>query len=232
MNAIVSLNLRDYMHAETRASFEAAASRWKCDLVELSQPLLAPGATKVHVYWQKTLIPLHDPIRTKYSRIAVLDADTLIRDDCPSLFEVVPEGRFGVAARHQPGHPASRVGHLSFWARKHAWPCPSAAQYINSGVVVCEPETHERFLRACLDAAASVKYTTTYGGDQEVLSSVLHGMKAPTTWLPWQFNALRPGYGNSLANLGDMQAYIYHFCGRGKWGYRRLVVKCRWRIST
>ena len=92
------------LHPESRASMEAAAHRWGAWFIELAD-------------WPLDDVPADDPFRAKLhmdrivasqraaprrpARVCWFDADMLIRDDTPSVFEHVSPGRFGGVANLQ-----------------------------------------------------------------------------------------------------------------------------------
>lgn len=229
MNALVTLNLGNYLHPKTLESFQAAAERWGAELKVIQKPLLFEGRPVQH-FWQKTLIPFDPDLGGCYDRMAVLDGDMLIREDCPSLFEVTPMSDIGVVCRDQPRHRRTREPQprLDFWARRLGLNRPGHHQFLNGGLVVYSPIRHSRWLQAWRDAAQVAAWRPLQGSDQSSLSVILHGLQAPVTWLPWQFNTVRVPRLN--APLGRMQTYIYHFnSGGGKAGYHGRVSQCDWR---
>jgi len=61
------------LHPASRASLEAAASRWDADLVIFTEPL-----AKCHIWWQKTFAIDH---LLQYDHVLQIDADVLIAED-------------------------------------------------------------------------------------------------------------------------------------------------------
>jgi hypothetical protein len=137
--------------------------------------------------------------------VAVLDADILIRDDCPSLFDVVPPGHFGAVSRIQPGMPARKAPdkELLYYAKVLGLECPPKECHINSGVTVYSPAYHREPLRDVVAGAVRGKWKI---GDQAVLSVVMFNSEMPTFWMPYTYNALR-----AWKRPRQMCEYIYHF---------------------
>jgi len=77
-NAMFVVNIGDYLSINSRESFEAACKKWDCDYVECKiNPLqYNPNVIKFKAF---DLCP--------HERILVLDADTIIREGTPNLFE-------------------------------------------------------------------------------------------------------------------------------------------------
>ena len=76
------------LHPASRASLEAAASRWDADLVIFTEPL-----ARCHIWWQKTFAIEH---LQDYDQVLQLDADMLIAGDCPPPWSLSPADRLGV----------------------------------------------------------------------------------------------------------------------------------------
>lgn len=202
MNALITINLRNYLSVKARASLQAAATRWGCEYVEVTD-WPCPELKGKHPWWQKTFV--HSGPARDFDRVAVLDGDILIRDDCPSLFDVVPEDHFGAVSRIQPGMPKRKDpdNELLRYAQWLGLKCPPKECHINSGVTVYSPKLHRADLDAVQVGAKMGQYKI---GDQAVLSVVMFNSDHPTFWMPYTFNALR-----AWARPRQMCEYIYHF---------------------
>lgn len=226
MNAIIVFNFRNYMHPKARTSMEAAATRWGCDYVELTEELLHPSGKKVHHWWQKTL--LYDTVADKYDRVVVLDGDMLVRDDCPNVFQIVPEDHFGVVSRIQPDCPMPKEPdkEMGWYAEQLGMERPPREGHLNGGFVVYTPRSP--VLRPVLEAWRKAGEKTDWkvhgGTDQTALSVLLHNMKPPVIWMPWQFNAIR-----GASRPRKMSAYIYHFTAFRP--IHRHIERCEWRVA-
>ena len=88
---------RDVLHPNSRDSFLAAARRWGAQYVEI----VSRSAVHEHHFMQKLSVHEWFP---DGARVCCLDADTVIRSDCPDLFEMVPEHELGLVRSWQPGH--------------------------------------------------------------------------------------------------------------------------------
>jgi len=218
MNALAVLNLNDFMPAKARDSMQAAATRWGVEYVEITERV-----ANVHYFWQKTFIPLK---YSQYQRLAVLDADILIRSDCPSLFDIVPPAWIGCVSDVQHGFPKrwrekyqGRREGLRFGLK----PYPTEKEHVNGGMIVYEPTSHAYYLDQWRAAGERAGWDTAPFADEGALSCVLQHFDAPVWWLPWKFNALVRD-NSPHTPLGKMNAFIYHF-------YVQRVAKSEGRLA-
>jgi len=92
MNAIVTIAIgsaHQRIFRVTRPTIESYATRTGSDLVVIDQ--VKESTTTPH--YEKLQL---GRLLTKYRRIVYLDADLIVRDDCPDLFKVVPEDHVGL----------------------------------------------------------------------------------------------------------------------------------------
>jgi hypothetical protein len=229
MNALVVLNLNDFMPQKVRESFRDAARRWACEYVEITKPL-----GSMHHFWQKSLIPLSgyaDP----FDRILQLDADMMIRSDCPSLFDAVPPGRFGAVSRVQDGNLNPQVVADYRRARQASAmglvPYESPEQHLNCGLILYEPVAHRQLLAAWSQVGWDNGWKVFLLPEQFALSCLLHTMKVPVHWLPYTYNTVfAPRH--RWAPPGKMTTYIYHFNAPRHGRFQHWVDQCEWRIAA
>jgi hypothetical protein len=228
-NALVVLNLNDFMPAIARESMTAAAARWGVEYVEVTEPV-----ADVHHFWQKTYLPL---TLTRFERVAVFDADILIRSDCPSLFEKVPPEYIGCVSDVQMGYPRNwRHAYMGLEEAKRFGlkPYPTERDHLNGGMVVYEPVNHAYYLNEWRKAGERANWSIEPLADEGALSCVLHHFHAPVWWLPWRFNALVQ-YNRRHTPMNRMNAFIYHFYlererkQAGKLG--EVMSQVNWRVE-
>ena len=209
--AVITLNLYgDGMPENVRASQRAAAERWGAEYVEITRPLFGwhdPFLEKLHL----------DRHAAAYDRVVYLDRDVVVRADCPSLFDLVPETHIGAVASEQDGH------HLLFHiqpkmdplCRLVGVPMDYATEYINSGVLVFSPHIHQPAFEAarCLHGITSERSWEVY--DQGCLGLGIKWSGTPLHLLPPEFNRC----GERLWDhwTPKMDSYIWHFCGKKTW---------------
>jgi len=213
VNGIIVLNLRDFMPQQARRSICLAAERWEAGYQEITFPL-----ADIHHFWQKTLIPTSH-YAAPYDRVLVLDGDILIGSDCHNLFAIVPETHFGVVSRHQPHHPVAYVGRRE--SRLFGVPAyPDESKHLNGGLILYHRTLHANVLRRWKEAGEYCQFRNVGRADQGALSCVLHQMRTPVTWLPWQYNALH-------SQRLRRPAYVYHFNQRGRHSVAELMAACK-----
>ena len=209
--AVITLNLYgDGMPENIRASQRAAAERWGTEYVEITRPMFGwrdPFLEKLHL----------DRHAAAYDRIIYLDRDVIVRADCPSLFEQVPEDRIGAVASEQDGH------HLLFHIQHKmdplchlvGVPMDYATEYVNSGVLVFSPHVH----RSAFDAARCL-HGITPERSWEVYDQGCLGLGIK--WSGTLLHLLPPEFNHCGERLWDhwtprMDSFIWHFCGKKTW---------------
>ena len=209
--AVITLNLYgDGMPENVRASQRAAAERWEAEYVEIARPLFGwhdPFLEKLHL----------DHHAAAYDRVIYFDRDVVVRADCPSLFDLVPETHIGAVASEQEGH------HLLFHIQPKmdplchvvGVPMAYATDYINSGVLIFGPQVHQPAFDAarCLHGITSERSWEVY--DQGCLGLGIKWSGVPLCLLPTEFNRC----GERLWDhwTPKMDSYIWHFCGKKTW---------------
>ena len=210
--AVITLNLyNDGMPENVRASQRAAAERWGAEYVEITRPLFG---------WQDAMLEkLHlDQHAAAYERVVYLDRDVVVRADCPSLFDMVPEDHMGAVASEQEGHnllfhiepkmdPICRLVGVSM---------DYSNEYINSGVLVFNPRLHQPAFEAarCLHGISPERSWEVY--DQGCVGLGIIWSGTPLHRLPPDFN--RCGLRLWDHWTPTMDSYIWHFCGKKTWG--------------
>jgi hypothetical protein len=167
---------------------------------------------------------------TQYDRVLQLDADMLIRHDCPSPFDLVPAENIGVVSRVQP-----RIGRKRFESRKEMWarhmgltPYDSPQQHLNAGLILYGPTIHRKLLTEWRNIGEQCNWSTRCTvPEQFALSCLLQSMAVPVTWLPHQFNTISARF----RPPGPMRTYIYHFNGPRGRDLEHAARKYEWRIT-
>lgn len=210
-NAVITLNLYgDGMPENVRASQHAAAERWNAEYIEITSPLFGwrdPFLEKLHL----------DHHAACYHRVVYLDRDVVVRADCPSLFDLVPETEFGAVASEQDGHQLLLhiEPKMTPLCQLVGTPLDWSTEYINSGVLIFSPHGH----KSAFDAASCIHGITPERSwevyDQGCLSLGLKWSATPLCLLPPNFNRC----GERLWDhwTPKMDSYIWHFCGKKTW---------------
>ena len=204
MNAGPRYNLTD----NGRRSMMAAAERWGADYIEL-KTLDKPG----HHYMSKIFYDQKLPD----GRICWMDADVMIRSDCPSPFRVVPEGRFGLVRGHHPSHSGANDTVLRFlpsWMRKVGFKKSQYdinSEYPNTGFVVYDLPEHRKIFDKARDIARTDWNEQWWCADQGHVFAAYKKLGIKPVWIPVMFqhhgSDLWYGWTPYMDRLG------YHFCG-------------------
>lgn len=233
MNALIVVNIGGKcLLPKSRESMQAAAARWGVDYVELTKPVARPLGRSLHPMWTKAI--LYRTAAAPYPRVLVLDADMLIRSDCPSPFDVVPVGHVGVVCRFQ-GEPLPDAWidrTLERWARKlGGLQVPPWQRSLNGGFVLYEPGTHTAILQRWEAAGKAVQFKIWNLFDQASLSVVLHNSDVPQTWLPREWNTVHAvrAHTQDRAPAGVMRTWVYHFVSRRRRAAR--IAACEWHLE-
>lgn len=238
---VVTLNIyQDVIHAESRASFLAAAKRWGASFIEIKEPL-APqhgyeGMPDYRGAWaEKLFLDMH----LQDGRYVYLDGDTLINAHAPSPFDIVPPGTWGWTRNNIESH-ADTVEHveavLPAWLdllKSKGFDCSDlnvANEYANTGLMVFDLPEHRVVWDQARVIIASVPHREQIEewviSDQAPLCAALHLQGMPVKYLPQSYHMFWGHHTERWKAL--MQSAIYHFCGDDDRGSR--IAKTKWRV--
>ena len=228
MNALVVLNLNNFMPQKVRDSFEHAAMRWGCWYEEITEPL-----GPMHIFWQKTAIPLNGHV-ARFDRVLQLDADMLIRFDCPNIFDLVPEENIGVVSEWQPGMHLQRLhSKKDRWAKELGVTCyEDERHHLNAGLILYSPTRHKELLTEWNAIGKRSDWSTECPiPEQFALSCLLQSTHAPVTWLRWWYNTIFILYRRKRwMGAGIMRTYVYHFNGLQKLAWQEQLEQVEWML--
>jgi hypothetical protein len=195
--ALVTICCGDFyqrMAAHTHPTLRAYAERIGADFIAWDD---YTGHTFPH-YKKMELAGLLDT----YDRLVYVDTDILIRDDAPSLFDVVPADAVGMLdeslfceRRHETIAFMERTGFDSL-----AWD----GRYYNSGVMVMSRE-HRGIL-----APPPVEYDGVLK-EQNYINAMVAKLKIKVFPLPYRFNRIYPM--DSLLGESRHDSYFMHYAG-------------------
>jgi len=144
----------------------------------------------------------------EFDRIAFMDADIIIRDDCPSLFDVVPEDKFGIFNEGQFAPRAICIQEVRkvYNVDIKKW---NGTDYYNTGVFVVSKK--DRYI---FKITEEIKHLRNSFGEQTFLNMKL--MANPQTEifnLPWTYN--RMSLMDRPTGMTRLNSYIIHYAGDG-----------------
>jgi lipopolysaccharide biosynthesis glycosyltransferase len=177
----------------------------KCD-AELIVLQGVEGMKYPSPHWIK--FGVYSLLKKEFDRIAYMDADIIIRDDCPSLFDIVPEDRFGIfnegifTPRAICIHEVKKVYNVDLkdWNGK---------DYYNTGVFVCSQE--HRFI---FKITEEIKPLRNSFGEQTYLNMKLFANpQVKMFFLSYKFN--RMSLADRPTGMTRLDSYIIHYAGDG-----------------
>lgn len=148
--------------------------------------------------WNKFLIY---SLLNEYKRIIYLDIDLIIREDCPSLFDVVPESKLGM---FNEGRYAPRSEYIQQASEYYKEPLKKwDGRFFNSGVMVIS-RRHKQLFRM----PRGIDYVET---DQPYINLRIINDKIDMFELDWKFN--RMDILDKFCGISRLDSYIVHYAG-------------------
>jgi hypothetical protein len=210
---VVTLNVNNWASPNAIASQRAAAERWGAEYHEFTKPWCI-GTDPSDVFAAK--FDLGDLPFEQPCRVVWLDADVIVRADCPSLFEVVPVGTFGGVLNDQ-GYEGQDACAREYWRRVlDALPLVNTHiltynhnTYINGGVLVFDLPESEMVFRQSKNLW---KQRPANPMDEQTLLNIWLRLYGRRSWLPREFNCM----GREAWLSGPrMTTYVYHLANIG-----------------
>ena len=205
---VCTLNVgRDCILQNARDSIREAARSWGADYLEI----LTGDAGRHH--WEEKL-HLDEHLPDSY-RVVYYDGDVIVRHDCPSPFEIVPEGMWSWCRNFHPSHagtlPAVEEA-LGAYAKKCGVDVDPQKDYSNSGMLVFELPLHRAVFQEARKTVSRFGFDTNWIiADQGNFVCALMKLKTPVFPLPPMFEL----HGDYLWSgwTAEMKSFGYHFCG-------------------
>ncbi|TES92948.1 MAG: hypothetical protein E3J87_03435 [Candidatus Cloacimonadota bacterium] len=145
----------------------------------------------------------------KYDRIANIDSDTIINKNCPNLFEIVPNGKFGVIFEDKGTRLENRrrriLGIQRAWG-DIGW----RTGYINTGVSIISQSHREIFKKFKGQYWEGRGYTDVHFGYQ------LHRLDLEIFELDWHFNHMCMFSERWNESASRFDSYILHYAGKAR----------------
>lgn len=155
------------------------------------------------------ILKVQELLDTYYDRVLILDADMIVRQVTPDLFEMIPETHLGTIFE-DVGSRQEHRRNLITEARKelgHFFP-PWSKDYMNTGCAMFS-KCHQ-YVFDPVDG----KYWTGWGSDDVHIMYQIKRLNRPVYRLPFQFNHMSM-FSEAWNGYADrMRSYIIHYAGK------------------
>jgi len=177
----------------TRNSIENHAKKIEADFIILDEKGDYPHWKKFEIY----------NLLKEYERILYIDADIIIRDDCPNLFDIVPKEKLGI---FNEGNYAPRKGSLEEAIRAYKEPLKKEwyGTYYNTGVMVIS-----RLHRQMFKLPEEIHDAGMY--EQPYLNLRILNDEIEVKELDYTFN--RMSVMDPLLGISRLNSYVVHYAG-------------------
>jgi len=182
----------------TRPFFENYADKVGADLIVLEDASFVPSP-----HWLK--FSIYEFLKKKYDRVVFIDADILIRDDAPDLFEIVSEDKFGVFNEGQ-FTPRSMCLHEAMQVYGVRLPKWNGRDYYNTGVMVVSKKHRHIF-----KPPGEIKQLRNAFGEQTFLNFRLFENETEVHNLDYKLNSM--SIMARLTGFTRLDSYFVHYAG-------------------
>lgn len=197
---IVSGDKYEKIWQRTEAFFVSYAEKCDAELLVLKGAEYVPSP-----HWLK--FSLYELLKKEFSRIAFIDADIIIRDDTPSLFDIVPENEFGI---FDEGEWTPRALCLYETMKVYDVQLPSwnGRQYFNTGVMVVSKQHRHIF-----KVTEEIKPLRNSFGEQTYLNLRIMQSSVKIHNMDYKFN--RMSIMDRITGMTRLDSYLIHYAGDG-----------------
>jgi hypothetical protein len=217
--AVVVTNYGNFLSGNTRDSIRAACARWGA-LYHEYIPADTGGFFPNYLRFPYLLENAGE-----WRQVALLDADTVVSDFAPSIFDACPDpgAVYGVGDGETPRYTddqrmrcytETRQRWLDAVCHELSWDLEDPDVYyprrfLNTGVLVLSPDHQWAPLRRFRDAMSRLgRYRHSAHCEQALWNACLWMDGARVSFLPETWNYLSPPQGDH-----EMVAHVYHFTG-------------------
>ncbi len=182
-----------------KPSFEAYADKVDADLIVLKQ---GQGNFPSPHWWK---LAIYEFLKKDYKRLIYMDADIIIRPDCPNLFEVVPENEMALfnEGRFTPRSICIYEAQVKYGNFKTKY---DGMSYYNTGVMVISRE--HRHIFKPVNEPINLRWAF---GEQTYLNYRILNTGVKVHELDCKFNRL--SIMNKWLGVSRLDSYIVHYAG-------------------
>ncbi|MCC9655276.1 class I SAM-dependent methyltransferase [Rhodopirellula halodulae] len=225
-NAIVTLSMKpQIMHPKCRSNYAYIADKWGVELHVLEEPTAKD--LECHPHWHKQTICRYVQENLPHvERVLQLDDDLLFRSDCPNLFDIVPEDKFG-ACSYLPNSRSVRA--QNYWSQRLGIPSQPKYLHFNGGMYLYSIERHSELLKS-IDAyslGSRINFDRYGCPDENATCVKLLHEGVPIYSIPMHFNTWYPKFRREWARNRVMRTSVYHFGAKSK----KHIQRCWWNLN-
>jgi len=202
MNAIVTRsddNIKE-MSELTHPSIKRYADRCHADFIILDKPSECPASRGYHY----KIFEIYD-LFDFYDRILHLDSDVLVQNNCPNLFDVIPDTHIGTVFEDKGSREADRRLRMDSVSKK--WGDVNWKGYINTGVFMVS-RCHEDIF-----STWNGEFWTDAGWDDVHLGWQISRLGYPVYELDYKFNHMSMFSELWNGSPSRFNSYIIHYAG-------------------
>jgi hypothetical protein len=196
-NLVLTITIGDYykkISEYTLESIQKYAKKIDADFINIDKA----DNNFITQKWNK--FHIHE-LLNQYKRIIYLDIDILIREDCPNLFEIVPNDKLGM---FNEGRYTARYEYLEQASEYYGEPLKTwNGKFYNSGVMVIS-----RIHKNLFKLPKGIDYVET---DQPFLNLRILNDKIEMFDLDFKFN--RMDILDKFCGISRLDSYIVHYAG-------------------
>lgn len=221
-NAVVTLTIGPFNEIArlTHPTLKAYADKIGAEFIVIQERAIS----KTTPHWEK--FQIHH-LLNHYRRIIYIDTDIIVREDCPNLFDIVPEGELGM---FNEGPVTERRGAMQLASQEYQVPLDDWDNtYYNSGVMVISRNHKDLFRKP--DEEISNFYEQSY------LNLAIHKSRTKMFALDYKYN--RMTCMDKVTGEHRLASYIVHYAGcpgqaalieiaskdLGRWGKKEFAHK-------
>jgi hypothetical protein len=204
MNAVVTVCIGknyDAMFAISKPTIEAYAKKVGAEFIHIDKQLISQTSPHFEKF------QIHE-LLTKYERIIYIDADTLVRDDCPNLFEIVPPNALGM---FNEGRFKDRLNVILESAKTYGIKIETKEalqkylnKYYNTGVMVISRCHRDLFQKPVIE-------DIYHHYEQSYINHMIIKREIKMFELHHNFNRMMMM--DSLTGISRLNSYIVHYAG-------------------
>jgi len=211
--AIVTLSIGEKaqeMSKLTHPTFKKYAKKINADFIVIDKPKIKKDFVHFEKYQLYYLLE-------KYDRIIFFDSDIIIAPECPDLFEVVPEDKFGAFLDSSYTNMFENEIKL---CQKSCGDINWKKDYFNVGVLITSKKHKEIF-----NPNLPIPYISKWFPEQTIINYNVQRLKIPIFDIGIKFNHIdytKNPKKITRKDYGRFDSYIIHYAGNWKYKENRL----------